>query len=67
MGDMDHFYLNMATRSFSEFLNTTTEPKSDAEIVFESTKGHCAGFSNRVILEKIGERLKEINVENDSY
>ena len=28
MGDMDHFYLNMATRSFAEYLETTENPKS---------------------------------------
>lgn len=61
MGDMDHFYLNLATRSFDEYLKTTTDPKSDAKIVFSPTKGHCAEFSNKVILEQIKHRLEIIN------
>ena len=61
MGDMDHFYLNMATRSFSGYLKRTTKPKSDAEVVFSPTKGHCAEFSNRVVLEKIKKRLEVIH------
>lgn len=61
MGDMDHFYLNMATRSFSDYLKRTTKPKSDAEVVFSPTKGHCAEFSNRVVLEKIKKRLEVIH------
>ncbi len=61
MGDMDHFYLNMATRSFSDYLISTTKPKSDAEIVFSPAKGHCAEFSNRAVLEKIKKRLELIH------
>lgn len=61
MGDMDHFYLNMATRSFDDFLKTTSNPKSDAEIIFSPTQGHCTKFSNRTVLEQIQQRLEQIN------
>lgn len=66
MGDMDHFYLNMATRSFGNYLKNTIEPKSDAEIVFSPTKGHCTEFSNRVVLEKIKKRLELIHSRNEN-
>jgi len=58
MGDMDHFYLNMATRSFAEYLETTENPKSDANIEFSAMKGHCTEFSNRRIYNQIEARLK---------
>jgi S-formylglutathione hydrolase FrmB len=58
MGDMDHFYLNMATRSFSDFLSSTTAPKSDATVDFTAMSGHCSAFSHREILEKIAEKLR---------
>lgn len=57
MGDMDHFYLNTATRAFGEFLESTENPHSDAVIEFSPMEGHCSKFSNRVVLEKIKERL----------
>ena len=62
MGDMDHFYLNMATRQFSEFLDTTQNPKSDATIEFEPTAGHCSRFNHRRVLEQIQERLDKLNL-----
>ncbi len=57
MGDMDQFYLNMATRKLAEFLETTTNPNSDAEIIFTPMEGHCTQFSHKAILEKISEKL----------
>ena len=61
MGDMDHFYLNLATRSFNEFLKTTKNPISDAEIVFSPLEGHCAQYSHRTVLEKINQRIIDLN------
>jgi S-formylglutathione hydrolase FrmB len=60
MGDMDHFYLNPATRAFADFLASTENPKSDAEIVFSPMEGHCQRFSHRTVLEKISERLSQL-------
>ena len=57
MGDMDHFYLNPATRAFSSYLETTENPKSDAVIEFSPMEGHCSKFSHKVVLEQIQERL----------
>ena len=57
MGDMDQFYLNPATRAFADFLETTENPKSDAEIVFSPMEGHCQRFSNKTVLLQIQDRL----------
>lgn len=61
MGDMDHFYLNPATRAFAEFLKTTTNPRSDANIVFSPMKGHCSAYSHKVVLLKIQDRIDSIH------
>ena len=58
MGDMDHFLLNPATRALDEYLKSTSDPESDAEIIFEPMEGHCAKFSHREILEMIADKLK---------
>lgn len=58
MGDMDHFLLNPATRALDEYFKNTTDPKSDAEIIFEPMQGHCSKFSHREILEMIAEKIK---------
>lgn len=63
MGDMDHFYLNPATRAFSDFLEDTVHPASDAEIVFAPMEGHCTAFSHKVVFDSIKERLVEIAVD----
>jgi len=60
MGDMDHFYLNPATRVFAQYLETTEDPKSDAQIEFAAMEGHCSRFSNKLILEQIKQRLSEM-------
>jgi S-formylglutathione hydrolase FrmB len=57
MGDMDQFYLNPATRAFSEFLEKTEQPVSDAEVIFTPMAGHCDRFSNTTVLKQIQERL----------
>ena len=63
MGDMDHFYLNLATRSFNEYLQTTTNPHSDAKITFAPTEGHCQEYSTKALILKAKERLSEINLK----
>jgi len=58
MGDKDHFLLNPATRALDEYLKSTSDPRSDAVIIFEPMQGHCAKFSHREILEMIVDKLK---------
>ena len=58
MGDMDHFYLNQATRVFSDYLQSTTNPKSDAVIEFAATEGHCAIYSHMNVLKQIQEKME---------
>ncbi|RMG25633.1 MAG: hypothetical protein D6730_10610 [Bacteroidetes bacterium] len=63
MGDMDHFYLNPATREFERFLRSTQDPVSDAHIEFSAMEGHCSAYSHRRVLEQIGARLEELQGE----
>ncbi len=63
MGDMDNFYLNMATREFADFMSSTVNPKSDAEIIFSPMEGHCWQYSHKEVLLKIQERIDSINKE----
>ncbi|MCB0657353.1 MAG: hypothetical protein KDC57_14510, partial [Saprospiraceae bacterium] len=60
MGDMDHFYLNLGTRAFDEFINTTENPHSDANIRFTPMKGHCAEYDQRSILEEMEKRIMQL-------
>lgn len=59
MGDMDHFYLNQSTRVFSDYLDETTNPKSDAVIDFAATEGHCAVYSHRAVLMQIQQKMEQ--------
>jgi hypothetical protein len=61
MGDMDHFYLNTGVRGFYDFIKTTKNPESDAEIEFTSMEGHCSKYSHKEVLLKIQERVDSIN------
>ena len=53
MGDMDQFLLNPATRTLDTFLKNTTNPTSDATILFDAMTGHCTNFSHQDVLEMI--------------
>lgn len=57
MGDMDNYYLNNGMRDFDEYLKSTKDPKSDAEIVFSATCGHCDDYSIRTYLEAIEKQM----------
>ncbi len=61
MGDMDHFYLNHATRKLSEFFESASNPSSDARFEFEAMKGHCSNFSHTTVLKQIQARIEEID------
>ena len=60
MGDMDHFYLNPATRAFDDFITEAENPTSDALIVFTPMAGHCQNFSNKKVLMQMDEKLKKM-------
>lgn len=60
MGDMDHFYLNAATRAFDDYLKTTTNPKSDADIRFSAMEGHCSQYSHKEVLLQIQDRIDQL-------
>jgi len=57
MGDMDNYYLNNAMRDFDSYLMSTANPKSDAEIVFSPTCGHCENYSFRTYMEAIEKQM----------
>jgi len=58
MGDMDEFYLNNALRSFDQFIQNSTNPKSDAVIKFSPMQGHCDQFNHRQVLEMMAGKMK---------
>lgn len=59
MGDMDNFYLNPATRQFSEFVNNKY-PEMNAVFEFTPMAAHCSEFNNKRILEQIQEKLEKM-------
>jgi len=59
MGDMDNYYLNNSMRDFDEFLKSTVNPESDAEIIFSPMCQHCQKYSHKDILEKIQNKLEK--------
>lgn len=61
MGDMDHFYLNPATRAFASFISETENPVSDAQIVFTPMAGHCQNYSHKKVLIQMDEKLKKLD------
>ena len=63
MGDMDHFYLNPATRALDAYLKTAKNPVSDANINFSPMEGHCAEYSFRNVMEKIDKKIKDGNLK----
>jgi S-formylglutathione hydrolase FrmB len=63
MGDMDHFYLNFATRSLDRFFRSTTLPPSDAVIEFTPMSGHCTEFSHKKVLSQIADTITRRNAK----
>ena len=61
MGDMDHFYLNPATRAFDDFILETENPTSDAQIIFTPMAGHCQNFSNKKVLTQMAAKLESMD------
>jgi enterochelin esterase-like enzyme len=59
MGDMDEFYLNNAMREMEKFLQSTTQPKSDAQFIFEPQHGHCDAFDHKWVLEMMQEKIQK--------
>lgn len=57
MGDMDHFYLNQATRELADYLETTEQPKSDAVIEFAPYQGHCDIYGHKTVLLQIQDKI----------
>mgnify|MGYP000011755341 CR=1 FL=1 len=59
--DMDHFYLNHATRTFDEMLQKMDNPKSDASVNFTPVTGHCAEYNEKKVILQIAEKIENMN------
>jgi len=53
MGDMDSYYLNNAAHLLADFLEKTTDPPYDGEVVFQPLAPHCWGPRPAELLEKM--------------
>lgn len=56
-GDMDGLYSNVATRFLKMYLDSTANPKSDAQISFTPLAGHCQEWSDKVLLKMIADKV----------
>ena len=52
-GDMDSYYLNNAAHMMHEFLESTTDPYYDGEVVFKPRAPHCWGPRGAELLSKM--------------
>jgi len=66
-GDMDSLYSNVALRFFQKFIEGTTQPKSDAQIVFTPMAGHCAAFSHKDVLLKVAEKVQRLKEDQTRH
>jgi enterochelin esterase-like enzyme len=57
MGTKDSYYLDNAMRLFDDFIKKTSNPKSDAKIVFECGEGHDCGPNLYEMMEQMIERM----------
>jgi len=55
-GDSDGLFSNVSTRFFQKFMESTVNPKSDAEFHYTSMAGHCQEYSDKEVLKMIGLR-----------
>ena len=63
-GDMDDLYSNVALRPFQKFIESTQNPRSDAQISFTPMAGHCAAFSHKDVLMKVAEKVSRLAGDN---
>jgi enterochelin esterase-like enzyme len=52
-GDMDGLYSNVSTRYFKKFLDSTTNPVSDAKISFTPMAGHTQEWNDMNVLKMV--------------
>jgi hypothetical protein len=56
-GDCDGLFSNVSTRFFKEFIDKTTNPKSDAHISFTAMAGHCQEWNDEDVLKMIAAKV----------
>ena len=57
-GDMDGLYSNVSTRYFKKFLDSTTNPVSDAKISFTPMAGHTQEWNDMNVLKMVAAKAK---------
>ena len=58
-GELDDYYLNNAVHSLYDYLQKTTNPKSDAEIYFNAHKAHIwKGITEADLMQAMMQRMK---------
>ena len=58
-GDMDGLYSNVATRYFKKYLDSTSNPKSDAKISFTPMAGHTAEWNDKAVITMVAEKAAQ--------
>jgi hypothetical protein len=58
-GDMDSYYLNNAAHMMAEFLESTTDPHYDGEVVFQPLAPHCWGPRGAELHEKMVAHIEQ--------
>jgi len=53
MGDMDSYYLNNAAHMMADFLDKTTDPPYEGEVVFQPLAPHCWGPRPAELIQKM--------------
>ena len=63
MGTMDSYYLNNAMQLFDDFLKTTNNPRSDAEVNFICGEGHAcdSNIPLNLAMKQMIERYEKSN------
>ncbi len=56
-GDCDGLFSNVSTRFFKEFIDKTTNPKSDAHISFTAMAGHCQEWNDEDVIKMIAAKV----------
>lgn len=58
-GDCDGLFSNVSTRFFKEFIDKTTNPKSDAYISFTAMAGHCQEWNDEDVIKMITAKVEK--------
>ena len=57
--DCDKLFSIVSTRFFKEFIDKTTNPKSDAHISFTAMAGHCQEWNDEDVIKMIAAKVRK--------